>query len=161
MTLHFGSILLWGLFATGVMTLIVSGSQQLGFSRMSLPFMLGSMVTARRPWTILLGFLMHLVFGCGFAMLYGLVFESWGRAVWWTGALLGLYHGLFMLVVIIPLLPSLHPRMASKHRGPTPTRQLEPPGFLALNYGRSTPLIAVAGHLVYGALLSFYSLAGA
>jgi uncharacterized membrane protein YagU involved in acid resistance len=157
-SLNLASILLWGLFATGVMTIILSGSQQAGLSRMSLPFMLGSAVTARRPWTMLMGFLLHLAFGCLFAILYGLVFESWGRAAWWTGALLGLYHGLFMLAVIIPLMPSIHPRMASKHHGPTPTRQLEPPGVLALNYGRMTPLITVVGHVVYGALLSFYTL---
>ena len=160
MTLNLASILLWGLFATGVMTLITTGGQQLGFSRMSLPFMLGSAVTARRPWTMLLGFGMHLAFGCVFAVLYGLVFESWGRAAWWTGALLGGYHGLFMLVVIMSLMPSIHPRMASKHHGPTPTRQLEPPGVLALNYGRATPLITLAGHIVYGMLLSFYTLSG-
>jgi uncharacterized membrane protein YagU involved in acid resistance len=103
---------------------------------------------------------MHLVFGCLFATLYGLVFESWGRAVWWTGALLGLHHDLFMLVVVVSLLPGVHPRMASKHHGPTPTRQLEPPGVLALNYGRATPLITLAGHIVYGTLLSFYTLSG-
>lgn len=120
MTLNLASILLWGLFATGVMTLITTGGQQLGLSRMSLPFMLGSAVTARRPWTVALGFLMHLVFGCLFATLYGLVFESWGRAVWWTGALLGLYHGLFMLVVVVSLLPGVHPRMLRSTTAPRP-----------------------------------------
>ena len=40
----------------------------------------------------------------------------------------------------LPLIPGLHPRMASEYQGPTPTRQLEPPGFLALNYGRPTPI---------------------
>jgi len=34
------------------------------------------------------------------------------------------------------MLPGLHLRMASEQRGPEPTRQLEPPGFLALNYAR-------------------------
>jgi hypothetical protein len=57
----------------------------------------------------------------------------------------------------MPVLPGLHPRMASEQRGPTPTRQLEPPGFLALNYGYRTPLTVILSHLVYGAILgSFY-----
>ncbi|HEV7516854.1 MAG TPA: hypothetical protein VGR07_11190, partial [Thermoanaerobaculia bacterium] len=59
---------------------------------------------------------------------------------------------LFVLTALMPLLPSLHPRMATEDYGPTPTRQLEPPGFLALNYGRRTPLITLGAHLVYGAL---------
>jgi hypothetical protein len=158
LNIHLSSALLWGLFATGVLTLIMTGSQQLGWSRMSLPFMLGSMFTARRSWDMRAGFVLHLAFGCVFALLYALVFESWQQATVWGGALLGLYHGLFMLVVMMPLLPHLHPRMASKHHGPTPTRQLEPPGFLALNYGHRTPLITLAGHVAYGALLSFYTI---
>jgi len=32
-------------------------------------------------------------------------------------------------------------------------RQLEPPGFMALNYGRRTPLITLIGQAVYGATL--------
>ena len=53
----------------------------------------------------------------------------------------------------------MHPRMASEQHGPTPTRQLEPPGFLALNYGRRTPISLLLAHLVYGAILgAFYRL---
>jgi hypothetical protein len=68
-------------------------------------------------------------------------------------------HGLFVLLAVMPMLPGLHPRMASEQRGPEPTRQLEPPGFLALNYGRRTPLSVIAAHLVYGTILgAFYRL---
>ena len=30
---------------------------------------------------------------------------------------------------------------------------LEPPGFLMLNYGTQTPLVALAAHIVYGTLV--------
>ena len=43
--------------------------------------------------------------------------------------------------------------MASELRGPTPTRQLEPPGFLALHYGRRTPIVSIVAHMAYGAML--------
>ena len=37
------------------------------------------------------------------------------------------------------------------------TRQLEPPGFLALNYGARTPVSVVVAHLVFGIVLgAFY-----
>jgi hypothetical protein len=62
-----------------------------------------------------------------------------------------------VVVALLPLLPGLHPRMASEHRGPEPTRALEPPGFLGLNYGHRTPLIALLAHVMYGAILgAFY-----
>jgi hypothetical protein len=49
--------------------------------------------------------------------------------------------------------------MASEHDGPTPTKQLEPPGLLALNYGRRTPLSVILAHLLYGSILgAFYRL---
>lgn len=107
-----------------------------------------------------IGFVAHFILGLAFAVLYAFVFESWGGAVWWTGGLLGIYHGAFMLVVFTALLPTFHPRMAGKHHGPAPTRQLEPPGFMALNYSRRTPLLTLLAHVVYGALLgAFYTLA--
>ena len=71
--------------------------------------------------------------------------------------LIGLVHASFVLAAAMPLLPSMHPRMASEQQGPTPTRQLEPPGFLALNYGRRTPASVALAHVLYGAILgAFY-----
>jgi len=49
--------------------------------------------------------------------------------------------------------------MVSDSRGPEPTRLLEPPGFLAMNYGRMTPIVTLVAHTVYGLILgSFYAL---
>ncbi|MCS3855528.1 putative membrane protein YagU involved in acid resistance [Salinibacter ruber] len=161
LALNVGSALLWGLFATGLLTLLMSGSQGLGWSRISFPYMIGSMFTSHRGRAMGIGFLVYLAVGMSFALLYALVFESWQWATWWLGGLLGVFHGLFLLAVLMPALPDLHPRMASTHHGPTPTRQLEPPGFLALNYGRSTPVLTIVGHIVYGMLLGlFYPLGG-
>lgn len=149
--------LLWGFVGTVVLTTLLAGSQGLGLTRISLPFMLGTLVTRDRDRAKLVGFLIHVVNGWLFAFLYAAAFESWRRATWWSGAAIGLVHALFVLVAGMPLLPGLHPRMASEEHGPTPTRQLEPPGFLALNYGRRTPLAILIAHLVYGGLLgTFY-----
>jgi hypothetical protein len=43
--------------------------------------------------------------------------------------------------------------MASEQQGPTVLKQLEPPGFLGLHYGRRTPISIFAAHLVWGVLL--------
>jgi hypothetical protein len=119
------------------------------------------MFTGDRDRAGVLGFAGHVLFGWLFALLYALAFESWGRATWWLGATIGLVHGLAVLVALMPVLPGLHPRMASEQRGPEPTRALEPPGFLALNYGRRTPLVALVAHVVYGGVIgAFYRLAG-
>jgi Na+-transporting methylmalonyl-CoA/oxaloacetate decarboxylase gamma subunit len=157
LALNVTSALLWGLFATGVLTLLMSMGQGMGWTRMSFPFMIGSMMSSHRSRAMSLGFLLHVGLGLVFALLYALVFEDWQWATWWLGGLLGIFHGLFILVVVMPMLPDLHPRMASKNHGPTPTRQLEPPGFMALNYGRGTPILTMIAHVVYGILLgAFY-----
>ena len=149
--------LLWGFVGTIVLTGLMSASQGLGLTRMSLPYMLGTIFTPDRDRAKLVGFGVHLLNGWWLAFIYAAAFQSWRRATWWLGAAIGLVHGLFVLLVVMPLLPGLHPRMASEQRGPEPTRQLEPPGFLALHYGRRTPVSLLLAHLVYGAILgAFY-----
>lgn len=153
------SSMLWGFVGTVVLTSLMSGSQGLGLTRMNLPFMLGTMFTPDRGRAKLVGFLVHILNGWLFAFVYAAAFESWRRATWWLGSAIGLVHSLFVLVAAMPVLPGMHPRMASEQRGPTPTKQLEPPGFLALNYGRRTPLSVILSHLVYGGILgAFYRL---
>jgi hypothetical protein len=154
------SILLWGFAATIVLSITMAGSQRLGYTRMSMPFLLGTMVTPNRDRAMLLGLLGHMMNGWVFALLYALAFESWHRATWWLGAAIGMVHGLFVLTVGMLIMPGMHPRMVSEYFGPTPNRQLQPPGFLALNYGRRTPIVTLVSHLVYGAILgAFYQLA--
>lgn len=158
--MNWPSILLWGFAATVVLSIMMAGAQSLGFTRMSLPFLLGTMLTPSRDRAMLTGLLVHIVNGWLFALLYALAFESWQQATWWLGAGIGLVHGLFVLAVGMPIVPAMHPRMVSEYFGPTPNRQLQPPGFLALNYGRRTPIVALTSHLVYGAILgAFYQLA--
>ncbi|MFI5265819.1 MAG: hypothetical protein ACHQ7M_00415 [Chloroflexota bacterium] len=149
--------LLWSFVATVFLTGLLSTSQSLGLTRMNIPYMLGSMFTPDRDRARLIGFGLHFLNGWGFGSVYTAAFDSWRASGWWRGAAIGLVHGLFVLVAGLSLMPGVHPRMASEHHGPTPTRQLEPPGFLALNYGRRTPISVLLAHLIYGAILgAFY-----
>jgi hypothetical protein len=46
--------------------------------------------------------------------------------------------------------------MASEYDGVTSRRQLEPPGFLAMNYGYRTPVTTLLGQTVYGTTLGAF-----
>jgi hypothetical protein len=70
-----------------------------------------------------------------------------------VGGTSGLIHGLFLLMVALPIIPGLHPRMASEYSGPVTLKPLEPPGFMALNYGKRTPIVILASHVLYGTIL--------
>jgi uncharacterized membrane protein YagU involved in acid resistance len=155
--MNWNSWLLWSPVATLALTSVMAGSQGLHLTRMNLPYMLGSIFTPNRERAKLIGFVFHLMNGWIFSLAYVAAFQSWGRATWWAGAAIGLVQAIFVLTVVVDLLPSLHPRMASEQTGPTVTRQLEPPGFLALNYGYQTPISVLVAHLIYGAILGgFY-----
>lgn len=157
--MNWGSLALWGLIATLALTSLEAVSQGLGISRMSIPYILGSMATPSRDRAKAIGFGVHLVNGWLFALLYGMIFQSIGKAAWYYGAITGFFHALFVLTAGMWILPAIHPRMAGEQEGPTVRRQLEPPGFLALNYGYQTPLSVISAHLLYGALLgAFYTL---
>jgi hypothetical protein len=148
---------LWGFVGTIVLSTLAAACQGLGLTRINLPLILGTMVTPNRDRAKAIGLGIHLVNGWIFSLLYIATFHVLGRATWWIGGAIGLLHSLFILTVVMRLLPGIHPRMASEHHGPTVARQLEPPGFLALNYGVGTPLAIVVAHILFGMVLGgFY-----
>ena len=150
------SILVWGIAATVLLTTLTVAAQSLGLTRIDIPFILGTMVTPDRDRAKAIGVFVHMFNGWVFALLYAFLFEQ-VRPSWEFGAMAGAIQGFFVVVVVLPNLPGIHPRMVSDARGPEPTRLLEPPGFLATNYGRITPLVVVGAHAAYGALLgAFY-----
>ena len=158
--MNVGSWLLWGFVATLVLTTVMAGCQGLRLTRLNIPYMLGTAFTPSRDRAGILGFAVHLAVGWLFSLLYVAAFPAWGGATWWRGAAVGLAHAAFVLGPGMSLLPGLHPRMASGSKGPTVARQLEPPGFLALNYGAPTPASVLLAHLLFGAILGAFYAAG-
>ena len=157
--MNWDSWLIWGFAATIVLSTISSATQGLGLTRMNLPYMLGTIFTPDRDRAKLYGFGIHVVAGWVFSLIYVLIFQALGAAGWWRGAIVGVAHAAFVLVVTMSLLPGLHPRMASEQHGPEAQNMLEPPGFLALHYGVQTPLAILISHAVFGAILGgFYHL---
>jgi uncharacterized membrane protein YagU involved in acid resistance len=145
--------LLFGLVATAILTAVMISAQLVGWTRLDLPLLLGTMVTEDPDRARVFGFFIHLVIGEGFAFGYAASFALLGRATWWLGALFGLLHAIVALTILVPLLPGVHPRMTSERAGPAATAVLEPPGLLGLNYGAQTPVVTILSHLAYGIAL--------
>ena len=144
---------LFGLVATAALTAVMIVAQLAGLTRLDLPLLLGTVVTEDPDRARVAGFFIHLLIGQGFALGYAATFALLDRATWWLGGLLGLLHAAVALTVLVPLLPGVHPRMASDRAGPASTAVLEPPGLLAPQLRRTNPIVAIAAHLVYGIAL--------
>src|ERR1051325_5439457 len=151
--MNWSSWLLWGFASTVVLTSILAGSQGIGMTRMNIPYLLGTIFTPNRDRAKFIGFFFHFLNGWIFSLIYVAAFHALGIATWWFGAVIGLVQATFVLTMLMPILPAMHPRMANEQYGPTVVRQLEPPGFLALHYGWRTPIFVLIAHVIFGALL--------
>ncbi|OAH09920.1 hypothetical protein [Streptomyces jeddahensis] len=157
----------WGAAAgafvgTLVLTTVLRAASELRLTRMDLPFLLGTAVTVNRTRAKAIGYLMHFLNGQIFAFTYYAVFLAIGQAGWWLGALFGLSHGLFAGTALVNiLLPVVHPRMGTPLTSVPQVALVEPPGFLLLNYGPSTPLVTVLAHVGYGAIVGGFTSLGA
>jgi len=154
---------IWGALAGGfvgtlVFTTAMRFASELGLSRMDLPFLLGTALTADRRRAKTLGYLAHFGFGFLFALGYYALFRAIDRDGWLLGALFGLLHGLFAGTALVNvLLPTVHPRMGSTFTAADTTPMLESPGFLLRNYGRATPVVTVLTHIAYGAIVGGFT----
>jgi hypothetical protein len=148
-----------GFVGTLVLTTALLACTELRLTRIDLPFLLGTAFTADRVRARALGYGLHFLAGFAFATIYYLVFRAIGESNWWLGALFGMLHGLFAATALVSvLLPLVHPRMGSDATAAHAQPLLEPPGFLMLNYGASTPVLTVAIHVAYGAIVGAFTL---
>jgi len=149
----------WGALAGGfvgtlVLTTALRAATELRLTRIDLPFLLGTAFTPDRVRARALGYALHFLAGFVFASIYYLVFRAIGESSWWLGGLFGLLHGLFAATALVSiLLPLVHPRMGSDATAAQSQPLLEPPGFLMLNYGLSTPAVTAAVHVLYGTIV--------
>jgi hypothetical protein len=143
-----------GFVGTLVMTTIMRAAGELGLTRMDLALLLGTAVTPHRVRARAVGYALHFVMGIGFALAYGAFFAILGHAAVWIGTLLGALQAIFSATVLVNvLLPLVHPRIATPDTAANDIALVEPPGFLMLNYGRSTFLVVLAAHLAFGSIV--------
>ena len=110
----------------------------------------------------MIGYAVHFVNGLLFALVYYAGFVVLGRAGWALGLLFGLAHAMFAGTTLVNvLLPAIHPRMGTPNSAADSSPLLEPPGFMLLNYGRSTPALTIVAHLAYGAIVGAFVAAAA
>jgi hypothetical protein len=149
----------WGAVAGGfvgtlVLTTAMRAATELRITRIDLPFLLGTAFSEDRRRARALGYVLHFAAGQVFALLYWLVFVAVDYASWWLGGLLGLVHVAFAGTALVNvLLPVVHPRMGMPTTAARSNPLLEPPGFMLLNYGRQTPVVATLAHVAYGMIV--------
>jgi hypothetical protein len=154
---------IWGTLAGGfvgtlVLTTALRTANELGLTRVDLPFLLGTAVTRDRARAKAIGYLLHLLLGEVFALVYFAVFTAIDTSGWLLGALFGLLHGIVTTTALANvLLPVIHPLMGSPLSGANSTPLLEPPGFLMRNYGRGTPIATLLAHIAYGAIVGGFA----
>jgi hypothetical protein len=153
----------WGALAGGfvgtlVLTSMLRAASEARLTRMDLPFLLGTAFTGDRTRAKALGYLLHFAVGLVFALVYYAIFRAIGHSGWWLGAAFGFAHGLFAGTALVNvLLPVVHPRMGSRETAAPAVALLERPGFMMVNYGLRTPLVSLAAHIAFGALVGGFA----
>ena len=153
----------WGALAGGVVgTVVLTSSlriaQEVGWTRMDIPLLLGTVFSANRSRASVIGYALHFVNGLLFAAVYYAVFRAVGHAGWLFGAALGAVHAAFAGGALVnALLPTIHPRMGTPWSDAEETPLLEPPGFMLMNYGRRTAAATLIAHIAYGAIVGGFA----
>jgi hypothetical protein len=153
----------WGALAGGAIGAVVLASglrvaQELGWTRMDIPLLLGTVFSENRSRATAIGYALHIANGLLFSLVYFAIFDAVDQAGWLFGLALGAVHALFAgggLVNV--MLPAVHPRMGTPWTDAEETPLLESPGFMLANYGRNTAAVTFVLHLAFGAIVGAFA----
>jgi hypothetical protein len=153
----------WGALAGGAIGAVVLASglrvaQELGWTRMDIPLLLGTVFSENRSRATAIGYAHHIANGLLFSLVYFAIFDAVDQAGWLFGLALGAVHALFAgggLVNV--MLPAVHPRMGTPWTDAEETPLLESPGFMLANYGRNTAAVTFVLHLAFGAIVGAFA----
>lgn len=147
-----GPALVAGFVGTVAMTGVMMMGRASGMTSMDMPLMIGGMLTDDESKARRLGMAVHILMmgTVVFGTIYGLLFTALDSDAVLTGLVIGVLHGLVFGVMVLPMMPALHPRMKVSSDG----FHLEKPGVLGVSYGKGTALGIVMAHAVYGLVVA-------
>lgn len=136
-----------GCVAAVVMSALLGLARLAGLTRLDLAFEMGSLINPQSlPGVWCLGFILHVLFGGAFGLVYAGILDAWFRPSAAAGAALGVAHAIVIGLVFAFLLPEIH--------NPVDGRPLAAhPGFLAINFGVATAAVLIVAYIVYGAII--------
>lgn len=137
-----------GLVATTFATAFFWIGRSFEWTRFSPPIDVGCLIISdpKRPITETLGFfLIFLIGSTAVPALYGAILDYWTGPAWIGGLILGGFWGLGVAAAL-PLYGTIS---ACVRSGAIPA-----PGPFGIEWGRATPGIIFAGHMLYGAIFA-------
>ncbi len=134
-----------GIAGTLVMSMIMIMAPRMGMPRMDIVGLLGTMFS--KKGSTALGWVMHLMNGAIFAILYGLLWAAGaGSATWIWGLAFGAVHWL-----VVGMIMGMVPMMHAGVKAGTVTA----PGLYMTDSGGTMSFVGgLAGHLVYGLVVA-------
>lgn len=134
-----------GVIASVVFSGLLWIARLMGITNFSISLSLGSMFTGDETvGTLWLGLLINIVLGVLAAMVYALLFHSWGWATWARGVAIGMGHAVLAGVLMLGI-PRVHPGGVNQ--------VISDPGFLGANAGWMTAVGVFFLFLIYGAIV--------
>lgn len=132
-----------GIVATLVFTTVLVMAPKMGMPKMDIVSLLGSMFSARS--NPVLGWMMHLMMGIVFALIYAFLWSlGFGRATWGIGLIFGAVHWL-IVGMVMGMIPMLH---VGIKRG-----AVKAPGLWMTNNGGVMAFMGgLVGHAIFGAV---------
>ncbi len=133
-----------GLVSTVVFTMILIMAPKMGMPKMDIVELLGSMFG--KPNRIL-GWMMHLMMGIVFALIYAFLWSNGiGAATWTSGLVFGAIHWL-VVGVLMAMIPMMHAGIKSG--------AVKAPGMWMTNNGGVMAFMGgLVGHMIFGVVVA-------
>jgi hypothetical protein len=139
------SAVIAGVVASLVFSIVLAMAPRLGMPRMDIVSLLGSMFSAKSNQA--LGWMMHLIMGVVFALLYAFLWSSGISGATWVGGLI--FGAVQWLVVgmVMGMMPMMHVGIKSG--------SVKAPGLWMTNNGGLMAFMGgLVGHMVFGTVIA-------
>ncbi len=133
-----------GLVSTVVFTMILMMAPKMGMPKMDIVSLLGSMFGKPNQ---ALGWMMHLMMGVIFALIYAFLWSNGiGAATWTSGLVFGAVHWL-IAGVVMGMIPMMHAGIKSG--------AVQAPGLWMTNNGGAMAFMGgLVGHMIFGIVVA-------